>query len=257
MKHYCRKLCSNILAAILNDKEIFMKISTLLVLIVVLLVIFIVINAIRKKSQQTYSEDKLDAINHSQYDDGEYFYQSPGTLLDKQYIPIYASYKLCHIPYYKDSSQKWRSIFGLKPLHGTEVKSNAHKVIIERIEGMTNQSQYKVFLDDLHIGTFKKDKLFKENGISRLYPYSFINKLDESFIFENPDRFHTTVIKDSQGNTILSAERTALDYKKNSTTNKRGEQHQIKIINNSQYPDELWLALYIQAGITYQTLDKS
>ena len=47
-----------------------MKISTLLVLIVVLLVIFIVINAIRKKSQQTYSEDKLDAINHSQYDDG-------------------------------------------------------------------------------------------------------------------------------------------------------------------------------------------
>ena len=25
--------------------------------------------------------------------------------------------RLCHIPYYKDSSQKMKSIFGLKPLH--------------------------------------------------------------------------------------------------------------------------------------------
>lgn len=41
-----------------------------------------------------------------------------------------------------------------------------------------------------------------------------------------------------------------------SKTNKRGEQNQIKVNNNSKYPDEVWLALYIQACITYQTLDK-
>ena len=41
--------------------------------------------------------------------------------------------RLCHIPYYKDSSQKMKSIFGLKPLHGTQVRSDDYSVIIERV----------------------------------------------------------------------------------------------------------------------------
>ena len=56
--------------------------------------------------------------------------------------------------------------------------------------------------------------MIKEGGFKRLFPYSFVNKAKESYRFENPNRFHSTVIKDEHSNIILSAERTALDYKK-------------------------------------------
>lgn len=233
-----------------------MKITGLIVLIVIFGVGYLIINAIRKKSQQTYSEDKLDHVDHSGYGNGKYFYQAPGMILDKQYIPIYGKERLCHIPYYKDNSQKTKSMFGLKPLHGTQVRSDDHSVIIERVEGMTNYAMYRVLLDGEEIGTLKKDKMIKEGGFKRLFPYSFVNKAKESYRFENPDRFHSTVIKDEHSHIILSAERTALDYKKSEKTNKRGEQNQITVNNDGKYPDELWLALYIQACITYQTLDK-
>ncbi|OHO68035.1 hypothetical protein HMPREF2580_10830 [Staphylococcus sp. HMSC036D05] len=233
-----------------------MEITSLITLIVILGIGYLIINGIRKKSQQTFSEDKLDHIDHSGYGNGKYFYQAPSMILDNQYIPIYGKKRLCHIPYYKDSSQKMRSIFGLKPLHGTQVRSDDYSVIIERVEGITNFALYRVLLNGEEIGTFKKDKMIKEGGFNRLFPYSFVNKAKESYRFENPDRFHSTVIKDEHSNIILSAERTALDYKKSKKTNKRGEQNQIKVNNNSKYPDEVWLALYIQACITYQTLDK-
>lgn len=231
--------------------------SSLIGLIIVLGLVFLIINLIRKKSQKTYSEDKLKTIDHSGYGDGKYFYQSPGMILDNQYIPIYGKKNLCHIPYYKDNSQKMRSMFGIKALHGTQVRSDDHSVIIERIEGITNYALYRVLLDGNEIGTFKKDKMFKEGGFKRLFPYSFVNKDKERYHFENPDRFHSTVIKDEHNNVILSAERTGLDYKKSKKTKKRGEQNQINVNNNDgKYPDELWLALYIQACITYTTLDK-
>lgn len=233
-----------------------MKITSLIVLLVILGTGYLIINAIRKKSQQTFSEDKLDQIDHSGYGDGKYFYQAPGMILDNQYIPIYGKERLCHIPYYKDNSQKMRSMFGLKPLHGTQVRSDDHSVIIERLEGFTNSAMYRVLLDGEEIGTFKKDKMFKEGGFTRLFPYSFVNKAKESYRFENPDRFHSTVIKDEHGNVMLSAKRTGLDYKKVKQQKKRGEQNQIEVNNNGKYPDEVWLALYIQACITYQTLDK-
>lgn len=136
--------------------------SSLIGLIIVLGLVFLIINLIRKKSQKTYSEDKLKTIDHSGYGDGKYFYQSPGMILDNQYIPIYGKKNLCHIPYYKDNSQKMRSMFGIKPLHGTQVRSDDHSVIIERIEGITNYALYRVLLDGNEIGTFKKIKCLKK-----------------------------------------------------------------------------------------------
>lgn len=51
-----------------------------------------------------------------------------------------------------------KSIFGLKPLHGTQVRSDDYSVIIERVEGITNFALYRVLLNGEEIGTFKKIK---------------------------------------------------------------------------------------------------
>ncbi|MBL7564501.1 hypothetical protein [Staphylococcus saccharolyticus] len=51
--------------------------------------------------------------------------------------------------------------------------------------------------------------MIKDRGFTRLFPYSFVNKAKEIYRFKNPDCFHTTVIKDEQGNILLKAERTA------------------------------------------------
>ena len=77
---------------------------------------------------------------------------------------------------------------------------------------------------------------------------------NEEYKFNNPYLSLNTVIKSGKEE-ILNAHRSFFDLSKNQFTKQRGEKHNIEVESriNKPFPDEVWIALYIQIMITKRT----
>lgn len=221
------------------------------------LMIVIIIGFIlyRKSTQKRFSEILEDDYSNDfvNYPQGEYFYQAPLMTLDNQYIPIHGNKKMYYVPDFNNFIQKWMSITGFFPLFGVFLKSDDNIVKIQRVKLWSLRPHYKVFLNNENIGLLKRQKLITEKGMSQQLPYAFYTEKEE-YKFNNPYLSLDTIIKRNDTE-IFNAHRSFFDLPKNQFTKQRGEKHNIEIEDQitTSFPDEVWLALYIQIMITKRT----
>ncbi|PUZ30663.1 hypothetical protein BUY27_14005, partial [Staphylococcus cohnii] len=112
---------------------------------------------------------------------------------------------------------------------------------------------YRVFVDGKEVGMLQMIKLLK-GGIKQQTPYVFSDSND-TYNFNNPYFSTKTMITGKENNEILAAQRSFFDLGKNIVTRRRGESHNIAIGSTESvipYPNELWIALYIQVMINKQ-----
>ncbi|EKU48133.1 hypothetical protein [Staphylococcus massiliensis] len=223
-----------------------------IVLWFVSLIIIIVFYYYRKSSQEQFKKAlKEQELGHYKFDQGEYFYQAPIVTLDNQLIPIYGQTNMKYQTAFNNIIEKWLSILDVFPLFGVELTSEHHEVHIRRIQIWNLRPHYKVTLDGTNIGTLKRKKIISEKGITQQLPYILTTK-DNHYDFTNNYLSMETSIEDASHNTFFKAHRSLIDVFKNRNTKKRGENHDITI-EESDFPDELWIALYIQLTINRKT----
>lgn len=239
-------------------KGIVFPVESLWMLIILWFIVFMIIAGFilyRKSTQKRFSKvlENDYSNNFNNYREGEYFYQSPLITLDSQYIPIHGNKKMYYVPNFNNFLQKWMSITGFFPLFGVFLKSNDNIVKIQRFKLWSLRPHYQVFLNESKIGVLKRQKLVTEKGMTQQLPYIFYTE-NEEYKFNNPYLSLNTVIKSGKEE-ILNAHRSFFDLSKNQFTKQRGEKHNIEVESriNKPFPDEVWIALYIQIMITKRT----
>lgn len=96
-------------------------------------------------------------------------------------------------------------------------------------------------------------KLLK-GGIKQQTPYVFSDS-NCTYKFNDPYFSTKTLLIGKENNEILTVQRSFFDLGKNLVTRRRGEKHNIVIESNNPqilYPNEFWIALYIQVMINKQ-----
>ncbi|ARJ11535.1 hypothetical protein H6Y62_07300 [Staphylococcus lugdunensis] len=235
--------------------------ENLWIFIVLWIILFFVIIAFllyRRYTQKQFAKIIKDEKNNEFkiFDNGEYFYQAPLITIDKQYIPIYGNKNIYYTTDFNNVIQKWMSIIGFFPLFGIFLKSDNHILKIKRIKLLSLRPHYKVYLDKTNIGILQRQKLITEKGMKQQLPYTFYSNKNTMYKFINPYlSMNTKIVKDDK--VIFDAHRSFFDLNKIQYTKSRGERHTIQIDNTSEldYPDEVFLGLYIQIMINKRTND--
>lgn len=185
--------------------------------------------------------------------ENEYFYQAPLYIFDGIHIKIHGMTDAIWTPYFNNNLQKWLSVFDIFPIYGVKITSSDHDIILKRVKLWSLRPHYSVFINGEEVGVLKMIKLLK-GGIKQQTPYVFSDS-NYRYMFNNPYFSTKTVITGKENNEILTAQRSFFDLGKNIVTRRRGESHNIAIGSTESvipYPNELWIALYIQVMINKQ-----
>ncbi|MCJ1655394.1 hypothetical protein MT340_001230 [Staphylococcus sp. NRL 16/872] len=218
----------------------------------ILIILFIYLRKKSKKQTKQLFEQYKETPSSS-YKDREYFYQTPLIIFNNQERPVYGKKDITYYGFFNNLIQKTLSLTGFFPLFGVKLNSDNHHIAVKRIKWWHIRPHFEVYWNDQKIGILFMKSLFSKKAIQQL-PYKFKDSKKRNFDFNNPFFSHETIIKDPNGNKLLEARRSFFDLGKSNKTNQRGETHHLKTFeNNYDYPDELWLALYIQVMITKQT----
>lgn len=205
-------------------------------------------------AQRRYMQNKYkDLMGHEHnttvdLERGAYFYQAPLVTVDDQPIKVHGKENMYYKLSFNNTLQKWLSIGDVLPLSGIELSSNNHEVKILPSKIFTLRHKFKVFLDGKYIGRYEMKKLLRDKGIKEYLPL-FFETDKEKYDFTNKYAELTSSIQDSEGHTLLAANRSFFDLSSDKRTSRRGEKHDIHIKKENDYPKEVWLGLYVQAMI--------
>lgn len=218
----------------------------------VLLAGIIITFVIRNQSQKKFLK-RLDDDNDQPdqaLGENQYFYQSPLYMVDDQPIKIHGKENMKYTLYFNNTFEKWLSILGLFPIYGIQLKSDDYKVQLKPTKPLLPRFRYNVYVNDEQAGYFESKKMIKEKGAKKLLSYRF-EKGEKEYHFNNEYLSFDAVIQDAESETdILTANRSFFDLAKEQGTNRRGEKHNIDIIEHSgKDTHELWLALYAQVMV--------
>lgn len=204
---------------------------------------FIIIGLVvfRKVMQNKYSSLNTSARSSIQLDKNEFFFQSPVYTVDKQTIPIYGEYNMTYTTFFFNNFHKLISIFGFQPIYSTFLNSENVSVKVIPKKVLTMRPKYNVYMNDKQIGTFEMKKFLDSGGKQQL-PYQ-LNYGSEQFLMKNLYLSKKTTILNNRNEELLIANRSLFDFSKNRTTNKRGEQHHLKLICES-VKKEILIAIY-------------
>jgi len=198
---------------------------------------------LRKYNKEKFSEEMSKYEESPSLANNEYFYQAPLYLFDDMHVKVHGYQKMSWVPYFNNTLQKWLSIFNFMSAAGLKLTSEKSKIILKREKLWAFKPQYTVFINDKKIGELSMLKLLK-SGMKQQTPFVFKDDKNE-YKFENPYFSTQTKITDIEGNSILTANRSFFDLGKNLITQRRGEKHFVTISSTENYPEQLWLALYI------------
>lgn len=176
-------------------------------------------------------------------ENNEYFYQAPLYMFDDMHVKVHGSERMIWTPYFNNVLQKWLSIFNIMSTAGLKLTSEKYEVILKREKLWAFKPQYKVLINGNEVGELSMLNLLK-GGMKQQTPFLFGDN-KKKYKFNNPYFTMQTIISDIEENTILNANRSLLDLEKNLITQRRGEQHYVTISSTENYPQQLWLALYI------------
>ncbi|GAB3057000.1 hypothetical protein ACFOU0_02960 [Salinicoccus sesuvii] len=202
--------------------------------------------------QRRYMQNKYKKMMNEQQNTildlerGEYFYQAPLVTVDDQPIKVHGKEDMHYKLSFNNSLQKWMSIGDVLSLNGMKLTSNDHEVEILPSKMFTIRHKFKVFLDGNYIGRYELKKLFKDKGIKEYLPLFFETE-NKNYDFTNKYAELTSSIQDSEEDTVLTANRSFFDLSSDKRTSRRGEKHDIHIKDEKEFPEEVWLGLYIQA----------
>ncbi|MES3704863.1 MULTISPECIES: hypothetical protein [unclassified Staphylococcus] len=208
---------------------------------------------IRRYSKRKYKRELTLYEKSPNLRKNEYFYQAPLYIFDGIHIKVHGMSDTIWTPYFNNNLQKWLSVFDIFPVYGVKLTSLDHNIMLKRIKLWSLRPHYSVFVDGKEVGMLQMIKLLK-GGIKQQTPYVFSDSND-TYNFNNPYFSTKTMITGKENNEILAAQRSFFDLGKNIVTRRRGESHNIAIGSTESvipYPNELWIALYIQVMINKQ-----
>ncbi|PNZ66712.1 hypothetical protein E2556_01780 [Staphylococcus croceilyticus] len=219
-----------------------------------LIIVFFYLRHKSKKETRKLLATMEENPTHS-YDEGEYFYQTPLIIFDNLRKPILGNKQMSYKPFFNNTLQKLVSLLDFFALFGIKLTSEDYNLVIKRIKWWHLRPHHKVYLNEQEVGILFQKKLFSKKGFQKM-PYQFIDNQKYSYVFENPFFSQETVIKNDDNQILLKGKRSFFDIGKNDKTNQLGETHNLKVsANYSDYPEELWIALYIQVMVTQQTMN--
>ncbi|PTE68236.1 hypothetical protein BUY46_08755 [Staphylococcus devriesei] len=204
---------------------------------------------IRNFYRNKYKKELMDSEDSPVLKENELFYQSPIYIVDDIHIKIHGMDDASWQPYFNNLIQKWLSLLNFMSAFGIGVISPQHKVIVKRVKLWSLRPHYHVYVDGYKVGDFKMRRIIN-GGIKQQTPYIFLD-YKNYYYFNNPYFSTKTTIQEGN-NDILLAHRSLFDLGKNLITQRRGEKHYITVLDNYDYPQELWLALYIQVMLNKQ-----
>ena len=199
----------------------------------------------KSKPQEFDNKEVIQGLNLRE---GDYFYQTPLMIWKDDPITIYNadSEEMTFTPWFKSKFYRWIYYMGGGSYQGAVINSEHHQVWLKRTNWVMYNAKYDVYLDGEKIGVYRKQKPIKEKGFKKQLAYKLF--IDErEFELSNP--YLSTEIEITENEKVFfEAKRSFFDLGKNKVTQKRGEQHRIHMTEHAtDYPPELWLALYAQA----------